>query len=486
MASKALLWIACVGVAVAVAAPESLKPKGDGEVPATASARRSQESKPEQPAASARGGNSRKPLSTGGASRRLLAADPTSISPTYGPMEGNSLVMISGTFSDSDVPASATKECQFGTSKTTATWINASMISCRTPKHSTGSAAFSLIIAGSPAPSPSPITFTFFPTMFVSDFKTSSVLRYNADTGAFFDVFVQPRSGGLDGPWGLAFGLDHNFYVASERTNSVLVYDGSTGAFLKKFCTVKGQPRSLVFHYWDLYVVSAYGDKVYRYNGYTGSPRGVYLEGGGLDHPWGLIFDKFSNDTYVTSEYKDHVFRYKQPTWGLYGGYGDPSTNGGIHVTGNYDPATQDTNPQGMGISNGLGEEITHNAQQLKLGVNVWKGRFDKVWTNTRVNYANGLDFTVDSLYVTGPYSGKAIVRFNRTTGEYMHHFEDEYLNYPVDIKEFRDYLYVCSEDQVRKYNRLNGEFIKTHSQTDGLLSSFLLFHINWNQNLGE
>lgn len=102
------------------------------------------------------------------------------------------------------------------------------------------------------------------------------------------------------------------------------------------------------------------------------------------------------------------------------------------------------------------------------------------------MNYANGLDFTVDSMYVTGPYSGKAIVRFNRTTGEYMHHFEDEYLNYPVDIKEFRDYLYVCSEDQVRKYNRLNGEFIKTHSQTDGLLSSFLLFHINWNQNLGE
>jgi hypothetical protein len=322
--------------------------------------------------------------------------------------------------------------------------------------------------------------------MFVSDFKTSSVLRYNADTGAFFDVFVQPRSGGLDGPWGLAFGLDHNFYVASERTSSVLVYDGSTGAFLKKFCTVKGQPRSMVFHYWDLYVASAYGDKIYRYNGYTGSPRGVYIEGGGLDHPWGLIFDKFTNDTYVTSEYKDHIFRYKQPTWGLYGGYGVASTNGGIHVTGSYDPAAQTTNPQGMGISNGLGEEITHNAQQLKLGVNVWKGRFDKVWTNTRVNYANGLDFTVDSMYVTGPYSGKAIVRFNRTTGEYMHHFEDEYLNYPVDIKEFRDYLYVCSEDQVRKYNRLNGEFIKTHSQTDGLLSSFLLFHINWNQNLGE
>jgi len=421
---------------------------------------------------------------TGGASRRLLDTATVSISPTYGPMEGNSLVMVVAASGYNAISASYTKECKFGTSKTTATVINDTHVSCRTPKHSTGAAAFQLVVNG--APLAGTATFTFFPTMFVSDFKTSSVLRYNADTGAFFDVFVQPRSGGLDGPWGTAFGLDHNFYVASERTNSILVYDGSTGAFLKKFCTVKGQPRSLVFHYWDLYVVSAYSDKIYRYNGYTGSPRGVYLEGGGLDHPWGIIFDKYTNDTYITSEYKDHVFRYKQPTWGIYGGYGSPSTNGGIHVTGSYDPSTQNTNPQGMGISNGLGEEITHNAQQLKLGVNVWKGRFDKVWTNTRVNYANGLDMTVDSIYVTGPYSGKAIVRFNRTTGEYMHHFEDEYLNYPVDIKEFRDYLYVCSEDQVRKYNRLNGEFIKTHSQTDGLLSSFLLFHINWNQNLGE
>merc|ERR1719240_927952 len=397
---------------------------------------------------------------SGNTGRRLLSGGTyTSLSPTYGPMEGNSLVMVQG----SSIPA-GTLQCKWaGSTLTTATKINSTHVSCRTPKMSTGSKSVQILEAGTTTKEiATASTFTFFPTMFVSDFKTSSVLRYNADTGAFFDVFVQPRSGGLDGPWGTAFGLDHNFYVASERTNSVLVYDGSTGAFLKKFCTVKGQPRSLVFHYWDLYVVSAYGDKVYRYNGYTGSPRGVYIEGGGLDHPWGLIFDKTTNDTYVTSEYKDHVFRYKQPTWGLYGGYGQPSTNGGIHVTGQYDPATQTTNPQGQGISNGNGEEITHNAQQLKLGV------------------------TVDSLYVTGPYSGKAIVRFNRTTGEYMHHFEDEYLNYPVDIKEFRDYLYVCSEDQVRKYNRMNGEFIKTHSQTDGLLGSFLLFHISWAQNLGE
>jgi len=463
MQSKALIFCFVVCLGATLAAPESSEAESILKEPTESTPRRN----------------------LGGGARKLLQATGfDSFTPSYGPLEGNTLMTITTSVDKTDI---ALKCVWDGSVVTTATVIGTggTTVTCRTPKMPTGAKSLQIDEAG--AVTTSLGDFTFFPTMFVSDFKTSSVLRYNADTGAFHDVFVQPRSGGLDGPWGLAFGLDHNLYVASERTNSVLVYDGSTGAFLKKFCTVKGQPRSLVFHYWDLYVVSAYGDKVYRYNGYTGSPRGVYLEGGGLDHPWGLIFDHGTNDTYVTSEYKDHVFRYKEPTWGLYGGYGSASVNGGnTNSAGAYDPATQGSNPQGQGISNAAGEEVTHNAQQLKLGTNVWKGRFDKVWTNTRVNYANGLDLTVDSLYVTGPYSGKAIVRFNRTTGEYMHHFEDEYLNYPVDIKEFRDYIYVVSEDQVRKNNRLNGEFIKTHSQTDGLLGSFLLFHISWAQNLGE
>merc|ERR1712166_620268 len=156
-------------------------------------------------------------------SRRLLTYGQTvsKISPTYGPMEGNSLVMIESAAAASSAEqthlAASTLECGFQTagssswSKTTATYINTTFFSCRTPKHSTGAKTFTLFVAGT-AVLPATFTFTYFPTMYVSDFKTSSVLRYNADTGAFFDVFVQPRSGGLDGPWGTAFGLDHNFY----------------------------------------------------------------------------------------------------------------------------------------------------------------------------------------------------------------------------------------------------------------------------------
>merc|ERR1711959_44959 len=74
---------------------------------------------------------SRKTVSKSTGSRRLLSTPTvTSISPTYGPMEGNSLVMVVGTNFDA-ITSGTTKVCQFGTSQTTATRINATHISCR-------------------------------------------------------------------------------------------------------------------------------------------------------------------------------------------------------------------------------------------------------------------------------------------------------------------------------------------------------------------
>lgn len=67
-----------------------------------------------------------------------------------------------------------------------------------------------------------------------------------------------------------------------------------------------------------------------------------------------------------------------------------------------------------------------------------------------------------------------------------MHHFEDEHLTTPTDIKEYKDYVYVCSGNQVRKYNRLNGELIKAHSTHESMAASNMLFHTNWGMNKGE
>jgi hypothetical protein len=42
-------------------------------------------------------------------------------------------------------------------------------------------------------------------------------------------VFVTPKSGGLNGPAGMAFGDDGFLYVASRNTREILRYDANDG-----------------------------------------------------------------------------------------------------------------------------------------------------------------------------------------------------------------------------------------------------------------
>ena len=69
-----------------------------------------------------------------------------------------------------------------------------------------------------------------------------------------------------------------------------------------------------------------------------------------------------------------------------------------------------------------------------------------------------------------------------------MHNFHDRELVQPTDIKEYNDYLYVADQAQVRKYNRLNGEFIRTHTSgaPANMVASYLLFHSHWDLRVGE
>jgi DNA-binding beta-propeller fold protein YncE len=82
--------------------------------------------------------------------------------------------------------------------------------------------------------------------LYVSSYNSDSVLRYQGplgpnpgsplpaagQTGA---TFVAAGSGGLDGPFDLAFGAD-GLYVASTVTNpAVLHFDGATGGFVNTF-----------------------------------------------------------------------------------------------------------------------------------------------------------------------------------------------------------------------------------------------------------
>jgi len=362
----------------------------------------------------------------------------TGIQPNSWQVEGNTEITVTGTNFEGGHLASF--KCSFGGELSDApiVVINQTALKCRAGKTKVGVGAFTIYSPSTNTyvETPPEVTFSAHASMFVSDQRNHQIFRFNADTGSFVDVFVKPGSGGLKGPGAMAFGLDGHFYVASQRTSSVLRYDGSNGTFISKFCTVQGQPRGLVFHYLDLYVTSALYDRVYRFNGMTGSPRGIYIDDGNvnqLDVPSAIIFDKDSNKAFVASQDTGHINLYKPPASGFDVGLG---------------PAP-----------------------------------YEKVWTNVRTPQISGMDLTVDSMYTVGPRPGKAFVRYLRADGNYMHHFEDENLLNPTDIKEYKDYVYIVSKNGIRKYNRLNGEYIRTHAvptaNTTGLdigLNS-LLFH---------
>ncbi|MFP2903879.1 hypothetical protein ACLESD_02160 [Pyxidicoccus sp. 3LFB2] len=82
--------------------------------------------------------------------------------------------------------------------------------------------------------------------LFVSSGATeqdSAIVRYDGKTGEFRTVFAVARS--LVRPYGLAFGPDGRLYVASFLTDRILRFDAETGSFVDVFATGNGEPGGL-------------------------------------------------------------------------------------------------------------------------------------------------------------------------------------------------------------------------------------------------
>merc|ERR1711998_84858 len=295
--------------------------------------------------------------------------------------------------------------------------------------------------------SPASISITsqnFRKYIFVSDFLNDRVVRFDFATKQFKDVFVQKGSGGLRGPWGIAFNKyddpaqPRTFYVASEGTSSILQYDAWDGSFVKQFAFVPGQPRGIKFHLLPsahkpprqqkmLLVCSAYGDSVLKYNALTGSPLGTYATG--VDTPWDLIIGpqttgiaRTPEDIFVSSEHEDAVIQFQNTS-----------------------------------------------------------GAFKSKFTDKKVNYANGLVMghhaETTHLYVTGPYAGKVIVKFDINNGTYIVHFEDRDLQYPLGMVYHEQTIYLCDKHTIKTYDAETGEFLEVWSSHDGMMGSYILFH---------
>jgi streptogramin lyase len=69
--------------------------------------------------------------------------------------------------------------------------------------------------------------------LFVGSGGNDSILRHDLRQNST-SVFITPKSGGLNGPAGMAFGDDGLLYVASRNTKEILRYDPKDGRPLSK------------------------------------------------------------------------------------------------------------------------------------------------------------------------------------------------------------------------------------------------------------
>jgi len=282
--------------------------------------------------------------------------------------------------------------------------------------------------------------------IFVSDFLNDRVLRFDFATKSFKDVFVQKGSGGLAGPWGHAFNKfddptqPRTMLVSSEKTKSLIQYDACDGTHIKKFAHVSGSPRGLKFHTLPsahkpprqqnmVLVASAYTDSIVKYNAMTGSPLGVFATG--VDTPFDLVISppelgeggiRGVSDVFVSSEHGDAVYLFENTT-----------------------------------------------------------GAFKAKFTDKKVNYANGLAIGTDDqtthLYVTGPYAGKVIVKFDINNGSYIEHFEDRDMQYALGMFYMDRTIYLCDKHTIKTYDAETGEFLEVWASHPGMMCAYMVPH---------
>ena len=128
--------------------------------------------------------------------------------------------------------------------------------------------------------------------------SVGKVLRFSGASGAFLGEFVTSRVFGdalLNDPRSLTFGPDGHLYVSSAGDNSVKRYDGITGAFIDVFIPSKrgglAAPGDLLFHNGNLYVASQSSNQVLRFDATTGAFMDAVdpANGVAMDRPIGLL-----------------------------------------------------------------------------------------------------------------------------------------------------------------------------------------------------
>ena len=152
--------------------------------------------------------------------------------------------------------------------------------------------------------------FTFGPDGNAYVAAANRVYRYDATGTVYLGEFVTEWSGGLHNGGDLRFRPDGSLYVTSRASGQILRYDAQTGDFLDVFIDDgPGTPFEMEFTAdGDLFVTEYSANTVNHYDGQTGELLAVLHGGGLLDLAWGMCVGP-DGMLYVGGHFSSNVVR---------------------------------------------------------------------------------------------------------------------------------------------------------------------------------
>ena len=242
--------------------------------------------------------------------------------------------------------------------------------------------------------------------LLVSSRFSNNVLRYDRLTGAPKGVFASGH--GLANPNGIAYGPDGHLYVGLGDTGRIMRFDGQSGAYIDDFVNTSeggfSGCRAIAFGPdGDLFVAAANISSVLRFDGATRAFEGAFASGNGMDGTVGLTFAP-DGDLYVGAALSNAVYRY-DPTGELVRTYpgGTQRNTTGVLIDADGDLIAA------YSVTNRIGRFDAETGATLR--------QFE---VTSDLSIPIGMIFDPDGMLLVGSFGNDSVLRYDPATGAYL------------------------------------------------------------------